>query len=282
MSSPLSKLELLPQLVLRLLLFLYVICLFAAQVWVVLPALFVDQLHAYALYLAVVLTSPSIKGLMLVSKAGPDWTYCVNCQSVRPPRTRHCHICDICILRRDHHCVLLAQCVGFTNWRFFFSMLYFGAFGGSLATYFHMRFVFGPYFLPENWSTGFRLLCLFSPPGLMWILRQATLWQCGFFSLTSSCLLFTCFQCCFLIYHMLLMARNQTMYDRVSRCMATDAVGSLDSTYPSTDIYNLGLRENVKQFLGANWFRAVFVPFSQSPLSTDGLSYPRADGIKFK
>ncbi|XP_019172301.1 PREDICTED: protein S-acyltransferase 10-like isoform X3 [Ipomoea nil] len=42
------------------------------------------------------------------------WT-CTYCQSLQPPRTKHCHDCDKCVLEFDHHCVWLGTCIGQGN-----------------------------------------------------------------------------------------------------------------------------------------------------------------------
>ncbi|KAL4577745.1 hypothetical protein LXL04_013858 [Taraxacum kok-saghyz] len=44
---------------------------------------------------------------------------CSFCNVVQPPRTKHCHDCEKCILQFDHHCVWLGTCIGQRNHRRF-------------------------------------------------------------------------------------------------------------------------------------------------------------------
>ena len=48
-----------------------------------------------------------------------DWTYCKHCHHYRPPGAHHCHICRHCILRMDHHCPWINNCVGQYNQKYF-------------------------------------------------------------------------------------------------------------------------------------------------------------------
>ena len=47
------------------------------------------------------------------------WSPCFDCKSWRPPRCYHCPICRTCVLKRDHHCFFVRNCVGFQNQKYF-------------------------------------------------------------------------------------------------------------------------------------------------------------------
>lgn len=54
------------------------------------------------------------------SRAPPP---CRKCGGPKPPRTHHCHVCNACVLKMDHHCPWLNNCVGWRNYPYFVRLL---------------------------------------------------------------------------------------------------------------------------------------------------------------
>ncbi|KAI8046387.1 hypothetical protein M5D96_002589 [Drosophila gunungcola] len=70
------------------------------------------------------------------------WHFCDKCHRTVPPRSWHCKICNVCILKRDHHCNFVGNCVGHNNQRYFIWFSFYATIGSGLALFDNALFAF--------------------------------------------------------------------------------------------------------------------------------------------
>ena len=54
---------------------------------------------------------------------------CGRCHYLKPERAHHCSVCGRCILKFDHHCPWICNCVGYYNHRYFLLFISYTLFG---------------------------------------------------------------------------------------------------------------------------------------------------------
>lgn len=93
-----------------------------------------------------------------------NWSDCTLCHHSVPIIARHCHICQVCIWERDHHCFFTGNCVGRDTIRVFKLLCLLTATNGFL----YIIMVMAPLgykaeLQPKDWFLGFvsSALCLF-------------------------------------------------------------------------------------------------------------------------
>jgi len=62
-------------------------------------------------------------GSLIEKKTTGERRHCKWCLKFKPDRCHHCRVCNVCVLRMDHHCPWVYNCIGFRNHKYFFLLL---------------------------------------------------------------------------------------------------------------------------------------------------------------
>ncbi|XP_014670661.1 PREDICTED: palmitoyltransferase ZDHHC2-like, partial [Priapulus caudatus] len=145
--------------------------------------------------------------------------YCEKCQCLKPDRSHHCSVCGRCILKMDHHCPWVNNCVNFSNYKFFVLFL-----GYGILYCLYVAFTSMPYFL-QLFNVGF---------------RGAAEFQIMFLFFLG--LLFAISLVCLFGYHLFLTSRNKSTLESFRTPMFT--------TGPDPHGFNLGVKANFQEVFG--------------------------------
>ncbi|XP_078050109.1 palmitoyltransferase ZDHHC15B isoform X3 [Augochlora pura] len=166
--------------------------------------------------------------------------FCEKCQLIKPDRAHHCSVCRTCVLKMDHHCPWVNNCVGFHNYKFFMLFLTY-AFLYSL-------------FITATTLQYFIRFCRGELEGMSRI---------QLFLLFFVALMFTVSLNSLFLYHCYLVLRNRSTLEAFTPPMFR--------TGKDKDGFSLGKYKNFQEVFGDNprlWFLPVFTSFG------DGVNFP--------
>mmetsp|Transcript_28491 Transcript_28491/g.75437 ORF Transcript_28491/g.75437 Transcript_28491/m.75437 type:complete len:474 (+) Transcript_28491:3-1424(+) len=187
---------------------------------------------------------------LIVSPARLEWqpgraTLCRRCASPRPERAHHCHVCGICVLRMDHHCPWIYNCVGFRNFKYFFLLLFYTTIDCHFITWTMLESVKTSVESDTPFMTMFFLLFGETLAAFLGILVT-----------------------CFFSFHVWLMLRGMTTIEFCEKSMKSNKSGWNGSAY------DRGFGGNLRAVLGDNM---LFWLLPMSPPSGRGLYYTEED-----
>ncbi|KAJ6243319.1 palmitoyltransferase zdhhc16 [Anaeramoeba flamelloides] len=188
------------------------------------------------------------------------YRYCKKCDNIKPPRCHHDRVTGKCVLKMDHYCVWINDCVGHYNHKFFLQFLTYCCLGCLYI-----------------------VLCTFTPflVDIGFLKPSSTSNQnyekCSIlFVICLVCLISVSF---LLFWHMFLALTNQTTIeyyenkDRKAYCNENGLIYKNE--------YDLGKRNNWNWFFelkeNDRWWKFLF---NFRRISNDGITYPKANSTK--
>lgn len=185
---------------------------------------------------------------------------CEVCSCVSPPRAWHCGVCDVCVLKRDHHCNFFGCCVGYLNHRYFL-MFVFHVFVSTLyAFYFNLTFMI--YHMPWNllsWLSCTKFLFPLAAVAFDSSMDSVN----ALFFITN--IIVTGFTGFLLFYHGRVILRGQITPESKRRNSVS---------------YDKGWKSNLMDVLGERWYIAWVSPFLVSKLPGDGMHWQAQEVVK--
>ncbi|ODM90524.1 Palmitoyltransferase ZDHHC2 [Orchesella cincta] len=168
--------------------------------------------------------------------------YCEKCHIIKPDRAHHCSVCGYCVLKMDHHCPWVNNCVCFDNYKFFILFLAYA------FLYCVVIFVISfPYFI-DFWRGG-------------WDAPMQGRFHILFVFFVAA--MFAISLCSLLGYHCYLVTRNRSTLESFRSPIFRNG--------PDKKGFNLGTFNNFTEVFGEDktkWFLPLFTSLG------DGISFP--------
>lgn len=173
---------------------------------------------------------------------------CDKCSEYKPPRTHHCRICRRCILRMDHHCAWINNCVGHRNYKAFVALIFYATIA---IIYSSVILVSNAIHKDWNFDGVMHLKLFYIATGVVLIGLSLTLGT-------------------LLGWHIYLTMRNMTTieYYEAKRAAWLSSKSGTNYHHP----YDVGAYKNISLVLGPNMLKWL-CPTAVSHIK-DGLSFP--------
>lgn len=221
---------------------------------------------------------------------------CRKCGGPKPPRTHHCHVCNACVLKMDHHCPWLNNCVGWRNYPYFVRLLFYMWAGCMFAAVLSVwPFLHGPGSSNSRWQQAQDAILASNegaPTGesetdaaarrravMLAAHASAAASSSGFFAAESRmtltfiiCLSVGIAVAGLLAWHLYLVSSNQTSIEYMGNRTAAAAGrnGLRGSVFRNK--YDLGLRRNWESVFGAGPWYTWLLPRYRLPPG-DGVTF---------
>ncbi|KAF3434004.1 hypothetical protein FNV43_RR25107 [Rhamnella rubrinervis] len=174
--------------------------------------------------------------------------HCDKCSTYKPPRAHHCRVCRRCVLRMDHHCIWINNCVGYRNYKAFFTLVLYATLGSIYSTVMIVTCA-----LRKDWA--------FNETASLKIFFVTSAVMMAALSLTLGTLLG---------WHIYLIIHNMTTIEYYEGIRAAWLARKSGQSYWHP--YNLGAYKNITSVLGPNILKWL-CPTAMSHLK-DGLIFP--------
>lgn len=179
---------------------------------------------------------------------GGQLRHCDKCCIYKPPRAHHCRVCRRCVLRMDHHCLWINNCVGYWNYKAFVMLVLYATIGSI-----HSTVIIVTCALQRDWDFSGRVpvKIFYFTFGAMMVALSLTLGT-------------------FLGWHIYLLTHNMTTIEYYEGIRAAWLAKKSGQSYRHP--FNVGVYKNITLVLGPNMLKWL-CPSSVGHLK-NGISFP--------